>query len=317
MSQGYQQRDAAVVDYELWRPPGCVDWLRGPPPPSLTPGSYFACVGAAQTFGCFASRPWPTLVAEQIGLPALNLGVAGAGPAVFQQDAFPQLLAGARFVIFQVMSGRSADCSRFVSEGRERLRVRSDDRVLGADAAWAEVLREEHGEQPGRLHKLADRLGYPFAHPEAQRLVQETRDDWQTQFLRLLEATKAPKLLFWFSRRPPRYRPRFHSVGALFGEFPQLVDARMVTAVAAHANGLVKCITSRGTPQLLRDRMTDLPVTVSPSLAGSGESSEDRWTHNTYYPSPEMHEDAANAVVQALARLQAQEPRFRAEPTEP
>lgn len=314
MSQGYQQRDAAVVDYELWRPPGCVDWLRGPPPPSLAPGSYFACVGAAQTFGCFAASPWPALVSQRIGLPVLNLGVAGAGPAVFQQDTFPQLLAGARFVVFQVMSGRSADCSRFVSEGRERLRLRSDDRVLGADAAWAEMLREEHGEHPGRLHQFADRLGGPWGHPLARQLMQETRADWQAQFRRLLDATEAPKLLLWFSRRSPRYRPRFHSVNALFGEFPQLVDARMVTAVAAKANGLVKCVTNRGTPQLLRDRMTDLPVTVHPALAGSGESSEERWTHNTYYPSPEMHEDAANAVVQALARLQPKEPRFRAEP---
>jgi hypothetical protein len=311
MSQGYQQRDAAVVDYELWRPPGCVDWLRGPPPPSLAPGSYFACVGAAQTFGCFAARPWPAIVAEQIGLPALNLGVAGAGPEVFHQDAFPQLLAGARFVVFQVMSGRSADCSRFISEGRERLRVRKDDRVLGADAAWSEVLREEHGEQPGRLHMLADRCYSPFGHHEARRLVRETRENWLQQFCSLLDATKAPKLLMWFSRRSPRYRARYHSVNAMFGEFPQLVDERMVATVAAHATGQARCVTSRGTPQLLRDRFTDLPITVSPGDAGSGESADVRWTHNTYYPSPEMHEDAARAVVTALGRLQGKEPLFR------
>src|SRR5712672_4143040 len=103
MSLGYQRRDAAIVDYELWRPGPDGDWLRGPRPPSLEPGSYFACVGGAQTFGCFAARPWPALLAEHVGLPALNLGVAGAGPALFRQPAFAPLLAAARFVVFQVM----------------------------------------------------------------------------------------------------------------------------------------------------------------------------------------------------------------------
>ncbi len=303
MSEGYQRRDAAIVDYELWRPEPGGDWLRGPAPTSLAPGSYFACVGGAQTFGCFVARPWPTLLAEQIGLPVLNLGVAGAGPALFRQPPFPRLLAGARFVVFQVMSGRSADCSRFASEGRERLRVRADDRVLGADEAWSEVL---HGDlarwrQP-LLRGLVNRWRALCGRRHVRQLVRETCADWSARFRELFVETKAPKLLLWFSKRQPRHRPRFHSLSAMFGEFPQLVDERMVAAVAEIADGYVECVTSRGSPQLLRDRRTGVPVTVRPADAGTAEDPALRWTHNAYYPSPEMHEDAAAALL-ASARV--------------
>src|SRR5690606_9444753 len=57
MSEGYQARDAAIVDYDLWQPATQGVWLRGPRPASLQAGSYFACVGAAQTFGCFVNQP--------------------------------------------------------------------------------------------------------------------------------------------------------------------------------------------------------------------------------------------------------------------
>lgn len=309
MSLGYQQRDAAVVDYELWRPTPDADWLRGPAPPSLAPGSYFACVGAAQTFGCFAGRPWPALLAERLGLPALNLGIAGAGPAYFRQGPFPRLLAGAWFVVFQVMSGRSASCSRFDSGGRERLRVRADGRELGADAAWAEVL---HGDLAGLhnplLRGVINRWRATFGRREARRLVQETCDDWTAQFRGLLAETAAPKLLLWFSKRAPRHRPRFHSVPALFGEFPQLVDENMFAAVAAAADGCVQCVTARGSPQVLRDRATGAPTTVRPADAGTGEPAERVWTHNAYYPSPEMHEDAAAALCEPARGLLAKLP---------
>jgi hypothetical protein len=306
MSEGYQRRDAAIVDYQLWRAAPGGEWLRGPAPPSLAPGSYFACVGAAQTFGCFAARPWPTLLAARLGLPVLNLGVAGAGPAWFRQPALRALLDGARCVVFQVMSGRSADCSRFLSGGRERLRVRADGRELAADAAWTEAL---HGDLAGLANPLrrglANRWRARFGRAEVRRLVRETTDDWVAQFRGLLAETRTRKLVFWFSQRPPRHRPRFHSLAALFGAFPQLVDERMVAAVASLADAYVECTTARGVPQLLRDRVSGAPTTVRPADAGTGEDPALRWTHNAYYPSPEMHEDAAQALLEPVRALLA------------
>ena len=75
--KGYQLRDREVVDYQTWPLDGTFLTLRGPKPPSLDPGAYFACVGAGQTWGCFVERPYPTLLSCRLGLPALNLGCGG------------------------------------------------------------------------------------------------------------------------------------------------------------------------------------------------------------------------------------------------
>lgn len=304
MSTGYQNRDAHLVDYQLWQLPGGTDALRGPAPTDLRAGSYIACVGAAQTFGCFVDQPWPRLVERDLGVPTLNLGVAGAGPACFLQPPFPELIANARAVVFQVLSGRSADCSAFASYGRERLTVRTDGRVLGADAAWREALEADLvGWRQPLLRGLLNRWLACRGRQVVRQLVQETREDWQARFHDLLALTKAPKVLLWWSRRPPHHRPRFHSVPAMFGDYPHLIDAPMVAALAARCDAYVECVTSHGSPQLLRDRRTGAPTTVQPALAGSGEPATVRWTHNAYYPSPEMHADAATALREPLQRL--------------
>jgi len=299
VSQGYQNRDRAVVDYDLWQAVPGGDWLRGPRPADLSPGSYVACVGAAQTFGCFVERPWPQLLADELGVPALNLGVAGAGPALFRTEPFRRLLRGARAVIFQVMSGRSADNSRFTSGGRERLQVHGGDDMRSADAAWRDAL---HGDLAGVQNPLVrgarNRLLATFGRRDVRRLVDETRADWVTQFRALLDETTAPTALLWFSRRTPHHRPRYHSLRALFGEFPQLVDERMVGAVAPRADRYVECVTSRGSPQ-------PLATPVRPADAGTGADPQLVWTHNAYYPSPQMHEDAAAALLEPVRALLA------------
>jgi Domain of unknown function (DUF6473) len=305
VSRGYQNRDTDVVDYQLWQAWPDGDWLRGSAPPSLATGSYFAAVGAAQTFGCFTAEPWPALLAQQLGLPALNLGIAGAGPAWFRREPVRALLANARFVVFQVLSGRSADNSRFRGGGRERMRL-ADGRELGADAAWREVLQQDLvGIGNPALRGLRNRLGAWFGRGTARELVRETRADWQQQFAALLTETAPPKLLLWWSRRRPDYRARYHSLAALFGEFPQLVDRAMVERLRPLADDYVECVTRRGSPQPLFDRRTGAPTSVQPAAAGTGEDPALRWHHNAYYPSPAMHEDAAAALLAPARALLA------------
>lgn len=308
MSQGYQNRDRAIVDYQLWQPQSgddwriapwpTRDWLRGPALQSLPKGGYFACVGAAQTFGCFVKRPWPQQLSDEIDLPVLNLGIAGAGPALFREEAFLEVLRGARFVIYQVMSGRSADCSRFASGGRERLRLQ-DGRELGADAAWSELLHADlQGTNNKLLRGLKNRWLARFGRSDVRRLITETQVNWTREFTALIDAVNRPSALLWFSKRPPQHQPRLHSLQALFGEFPQLVDEAMVQSVAAHTDHYVECTTSRGSPQLLE-------TPVLPGDAGTGKSREVVWTHNEYYPSPEMHEDAVRMLRQSVQALVA------------
>lgn len=296
MSQGYQTRDAAIVDYQLWQANARGRWWRGPKPNDLRAGSYFACVGAAQTFGCLVERPWPTLLAEQLNLPVLNLGQAGAGPALFRHETLLPWLRGARFVIYQVMSGRSADCSLFQSGGQERLTL-PDGRQLGADAAWSEQLQQDlDGTDHALLRGIKNRWRAQFGRHRVKQLVLETQANWTKEFQALIRDVGRPSALLWFSKRAPRHRPRFHSLKAMFGEFPQLVDERMVQAIAAGTEHYVECTTARGSPQLLK-------TPVRPADAGTGEPKDLLWTHNAYYPSPEMHEDAASALLAAARAL--------------
>src|SRR5207245_1765849 len=109
-------------------------------------------------------------------------------------------------------------------------------------------------------------------------------------------------ILFWFSKRHPDYVEDSRSVGSLFGEFPQLVDSQMLAQVRSLCDHYVERITCRGSPQPLVSRFTGEPVTVDLAMdrtdfAGSS------WTHNRYYPSPEMHVDAAEALHSLCASL--------------
>jgi hypothetical protein len=74
---------------------------------------FIAFVGAAQTFGRFVNKPFPTLIGETLGAPVLNLGVGGAGPAFCDRPRYLDILNRAEAVVFQVMSGRSASRSLF------------------------------------------------------------------------------------------------------------------------------------------------------------------------------------------------------------
>jgi hypothetical protein len=278
MGRGYQERDYEIIDYDLWELEGLDRELRGPRPATLDQGQYFACLGAAQTFGCYAEEPFPALIAQRIGLPALNLGTAGAGPLFFLRmgEKLLQHVNGARFAIVQVMSGRSEDNRVFESAGFEYGWRRSDGARIGAEPAWAAAL-EEHG---------ADFI---------EEVARETRENWVRHFRELLESITVPKILFWFSRRAPEdYVPDYSSIGSLFGQFPHLVGAETVEQVKPYADEYVQCVTKRGLPQKLFSRFTADPATIRTRDDLGGEEI----AFNTYYPSPEMHDDAAEALAE-------------------
>lgn len=278
---GYQERDREVVDYRLWMLDGFS--LRGPRPQTLEPRGYVACVGAAQTFGPLCERPYPRILEEQLGLPVLNLGFAGAGPRFFtERPRLMALIGAAKLAIIQVMSGRSEDNSIFSSAGGERLLRRSDGAVLGAEPAYADLIRS----------RPAD---------DVMRVVSETRLRWVDSYRRLFRALEIPTILLYASRRPPHYETSPRSVHALFGPFPHLVDEPTLAAVRPLASRYVESVSTRGDPHLLRSRFTGEEVSVT----GRADLGSRIMRVNTYYPTPEMHEDAADALAPAARELLA------------
>lgn len=299
---GYPRRDHEVIDYRMCELPRTGLEFRGPLPPSLAPGSYFVCVGAAQTFGCFCEEPFPSLLSKSLELPVLNLGYGGAGPAFFlSQPALLEIINAARLAVVQVMSARSESNSRFDSGGLEYLLRRSDGARLGADEAWQAEL-DGTGILPKQqapwLRWCARRVG----RIRARRLVAETRRNWIESNGRLAAAIRVPKVLSWFSTRAPHYATSYRNLGTLFAAFPNLVNEPMLAAVRPHFDRTAECVSARGSPQPLRSRFTGAPCSVDPGR-DRPDLGGNLWTHNYYYPSPEMHQDAARVLQPVLREL--------------
>lgn len=287
MAAGYAEPDFKVVDYQIY----CLDpyvidrqtntglLLRGPKPKNLTKGDYFVSIGGAQTFGRFCEKPFSALLEERLGLEALNLGRGGAGPSFFseQNDRLLEYLNNAKFALIQIMAGRSESNSLFDSKGLGYYRRLSDGLSIGCDEAFKQLL--EKGDKDF-----------------VEQIISETRLNWINNYRKLLQQINVPKILFWFSERKPYYREKYKSVYSLFGKFPQLVNQDMVNQIKKYSDEYVECISSKGLPQLLKNRFTGKITTVEDKWSGS-------WERNWYYPSPEMHLQAAQAIQNSYNKL--------------
>lgn len=286
MTAEYAAPDRDVVDYHVYcldpeardRQTGTGLLLRGPAPRTLAAGQYFVCLGAAQTFGRFCEKPFPTLLQERLALQAVNLGRGGAGPSFFakENDRLLAYVNNARFAIVQVMAGRSESNSIFESKGLGHYTRRTDGAGVGCDEAFKELLATRD------VSCL-------------KRIVAETRRHWVDSYIALFDAIKVPKILFWFSERRPGYRESYQDVYALFGQFPQLVNAQMMKLVRRYCDVYVECVSTKGLPHTLINRFTGLPTTVTDPWGGT-------WSRNWYYPSPEMHVEAAAALVKVCRK---------------
>jgi hypothetical protein len=189
-------------------------------------------------------------------------------------------ITGSRLVVVQVMSARSEDNSLFDSRGLEYLTVRSTGERTGAGRAYESLLRSDG----------IDRI---------RSIVDETRRNWITSYEQLFSRIPAPKILFWFSVREPDYVETYDSVSALFGKFPDMVNKAMVETISTRADAYVQCVTARGLPQELRSRFTGKRTSV-PVRTDLGDRAQ---TVNSYYPSPDMHREAAEALAPFCRRF--------------
>ena len=285
MGQGYQDRDWDIVDYQLWHLEGIPRPFRGPRP--LNDGNNgIVCVGAAQTFGCYTDRPFPLLVQEAMGMSVLNMGVAGAGHLFFtSRHRFLERINRAKLAVIQVMSGRSESNSLFASDGGEMLTKRSDQAKIGAAPAYRELLKH--------------------SSPEVvKNIIHETRHNWIRHYLELFQMIEIPKILFWFSERKEDFERNYSNVHAFFGQFPQLVRSDWIDEITPYVDEYVSCVSSRGMPQQLINRFTGKKGFINKrSDLGGGKK-----LTNDYYPSPEMHIDAAQVLIPVCRRMLEQKP---------
>ncbi|MEM7462878.1 MAG: DUF6473 family protein [Pseudomonadota bacterium] len=296
---GYQARDYEVIDYHMGVLPETGLQFRGPFPDAVfNGGEYFACIGAAQTLGCFCEKAYPDLVAQEIGVPALNLGYGGAGPEFFlKQDRLLPYLNRARFVIMQVMSARSQSNMLYECDGLEYVRLHRGGRRMGAGAAFAELLRGPEAIRNLPLpFRVRRKLANLAAQPRARSIVKNLRDAWVKSSLDLITRIEVPVILLWFSKRMPGYQERYSTHSQLFGEFPHMVTPKMLAQLRPEVAAYTEVVTSAGSPQPLFSRFTHNRITVNPANDRPDLVSKP-WSENLYYPSPEMHRDAAKGLM--------------------
>lgn len=300
----YQERDREVVDYEMFWLGNTRLLFRGPRPSSLDKGDYFTCIGAAQTFGCFCDDPYPKLLADSLGIEALNLGYGGAGPEFFnRRDDLIEYLNHGRFVIVQAMAGRSQSNSVFYCGGLESQVRRSDRHSMGADTAYAEFMAGSSWLRSLPPEILTSKFAKLIRRPRVGNLLVETRKNWIESHRSLFSKVKVPIIFFWYSKRSPDYEVSLSSQWGMFGEFPQMIDRETVDSVVGMSDRYVECVTKRGSPQRLYSRFTGAEVEVNPAEVRPDLRVRKAWTHNGYYPSPEMHEDALRSLLKTCEEL--------------
>ena len=269
MGRNFQELDEPHFDYKLERVDRIPDHdLRGPVPDLREP--YFVCIGGSHVFGRFCNDPFPALLSRSLSLPVLNLGLEGNGPQVFVDDRLLGLINGARFAVVGIVSARIGSNSRFVNSpsGRHRGERLNDGKKMYLE----EFLEEEMKESP---------------HHEVTRLVEETRDSWVSHYRSLLNAITVPRVLHWFSTVTPYRTDNYATMWKLLGQFPQLVNGRMIGQVRPFCEAYVETVCRQGLPQPLWD--ADRKI--------GGTAWRNGKLFNDYFPSPEMHAAAATDLL--------------------
>ena len=290
----YQMRDYEVVDYDFHTIPGLPRLrFRGPrfDPREAQEGSFFTAFGSAHTMGVYSPVTYVDLLARKLGISGLNLGVGGVSASFY--NSHPQLIEWAnrgKFAIIQITAARMESNDRFLSTPAAQIVFdRKVGDMISPELAWARIVREE----PGRV-----------AEYEAQ-----SRASWVREHERLLSAIEVPKILLWFSARAMSVTGGETSqIGTTSTTaFPQLTDGRSVERIRRLAQDLCVCVTSRNAGHPLISRFTGEPVSVNHRLLseGRGPAFDMIETHNLYYASREMHEDAAACVEPAVRNFSA------------
>jgi hypothetical protein len=282
MSIYYQKRDAGFIDYEYWPVFEKPKYLaRGPRLNSddLKKGNYFSVVGAAETVGVHAAKPYGALLGQRLQIPYLNLANGGASIEFFNQPKLIKIvdtINRGKFLVVTLMSARQISNSLFKSKNGLTKCVYNNQEIR-ADDVW-KLIVEEYWE---KKHIL-------------ENTVSEIRESYVNEYVRFLKKIRVPVVLFYFSQREPRYSInwRVKDVRSIWGgKFPHLVNDAAINKILSISDVYyVKCVSGRGIPYQLKNQTGNAKAQWNPSL-------KKMVMLHFYYPSPEMHEDAAEVLV--------------------
>lgn len=280
----YEKPDQALIDYDSYKWGRLEQLYRGPRPELSKP--YLACLGGAQTFGRYVKTPFPALLEASLKRPVANFGTANAGPGFFLRDAAViEAASKADLCVLQVMSARSLSNRLF------KVKLSRNAQIEAVSKALEELFPHVDFETFNYAHNMLNQIS--DNDPESFLAVEtEMKAAWVARTRSLLQSIQTRRVLFWFSERHPDNAPPVTAEQPEL-KYPQFVDQGMIDAVAPLADTIVYCVTSAGMPQsLLKDGETVLQTPFGMPVS-----------ENRYYPTPEMHEAAAEALKPAIGAL--------------
>lgn len=271
----YQSNDRNIIDYQYSFIEKLDEFVRSPVP--NLEDEYIACLGAAQTLGRFVENPYPKLLADRIEIDCLNIARGGVGPEYYLQR--PKLIDVAnksKFIVLQVMSGRSVSNSLFKDRGG--LNHFNSPYFSGRNFS-------------GRIWQEAyDTMSLP----EFTELFLEQRAIWLDKMLSLIKSLKRPILLLYFSHQLPPKELDLSDFGNLW-QSPHFIDRGMIDVLLPHVGQYYEFASRAGMPQ----RLTNLQGASQRVKMGMlGEDSN----LNKYYPSAEMHQALASELSKFFSR---------------
>jgi len=292
----YQKPDRAFIDYNTYKWGRLNQVYRGPKPDYGQP--YVACIGAAQTFGRYTETPFPAHLGASLGMQVANLGTGGAGPGFFLRDSMAlEAASNAEVCVIQVMSARSLSNRLF------QVRPKKNAQLKAVSKALSDLFPHVDFETFSYAHNMLNQIAEedPSKFIEVER---ELKTAWVARTRLLLESIHTKKVLFWFSERAPSEEQGANDSKAML-KYPHYVDQAMIDAVTPFVDKVVYCISSEGLPQSLL--VDGEAVLQSPFGMLVRE--------NCYYPSPEMHQQAAEALARPTYELLKAERTPRREPS--
>ncbi|MGB0853327.1 MAG: DUF6473 family protein [Pikeienuella sp.] len=280
----YQKPDQALINYDVYQWGRLKQIYRGPQISFEQP--YVACLGAAQTFGRYAKHPFPTLLGQALNMPCANFGTGGAGPGFFLRDSMVlEAASNAEVCIVQVMSARSLSNRMFQVKPKRNAQIKAVSNALSS------LFPHMDFETFTYAHNMLNQISAD--DPEKFLAVErELKSAWVARTRLMLEAIHTKKILLWFSERQPdenmRHRPNKDML-----KYPHYVDQAMIDEIAPSVDQIVYCVSSAGLPQSLLVKGD--PVLQTPFGMPIRE--------NRYYPSPEMHQLAADLLKSPISAM--------------
>ena len=281
----YDREDREIIDYHVWKSPACRFGFRGPAP-EAPPEESIVFLGSAATAGRFVERPAAALIAERMNVPTINLGFGGARPGMYLNEPYVRdMLQRCRLAVVEVMSARGYATSVFTPLNQWT--------NLGEKAPFVPHVKNFSGQQHTFVDHVYDTVIAACDFVDLARVLAEIRLQYIIDMKEIANLTHGRNLLFYFSRRAPDYHARPYGWMPWSGDFPHFVDANLLAILRNAFSGYAEVVSTTGLPQRLVNRHTGAPIEVYPPTNVPSA--------NTYYPSPEMHEEAAEALLPLIA----------------